>query len=385
MIRRVFLRTIIIFSVAAAAAALFLFASPAAPVRAQSYATTTVTISVCGDGIVQAPTEVCDTGTNTGQYSTSSANRQCMPGCRAWAPYCGDGILQPQYGEQCDAGAMNGVAGSGCSATCQITSLAPLPGPGPAPAPSFGYSPGSYTAPNPTTVIIQGQAYPGASVNILQDGQTIGVVQADSNANFYFSTTNISPGVYTFGIWAQDATGLKSIALTTTFTVTADAATTISGELLPPTISIDKRQVAKGGTVTVSGESVPSSTIEVHVHSGGNIIVTTTTNSMGGWAVPVDTSVLQNDAYHTVDADFITTENGALLRSTISQAVPFYVGSGTPSKKLLADLNGDGKVNLADFSILLYYWGTSNPTADLNGDGIVDLPDLSILLYYWTG
>ena len=101
--------------------------------------------------------------------------------------------------------------------------------------------------------------------------------------------------------------------------------------------------------------------------------------------VPVDTSVLQNDAYHTVDADFITMENGATLRSTISQAVPFYVGSGTPSKKLLADLNGDGRVNLADFSILLYYWGTSNPTADLNGDGVVDLSDLSILLYYWTG
>jgi cysteine-rich repeat protein len=34
-------------------------------------------------------------------------------------PTCGDSIVEP--GEQCDIGAMNGVAGSGCSATCQFT------------------------------------------------------------------------------------------------------------------------------------------------------------------------------------------------------------------------------------------------------------------------
>ena len=34
-------------------------------------------------------------------------------------PSCGDGIVEA--GEQCDLGAMNGVAGSGCSATCQLT------------------------------------------------------------------------------------------------------------------------------------------------------------------------------------------------------------------------------------------------------------------------
>jgi cysteine-rich repeat protein len=33
--------------------------------------------------------------------------------------YCGDGILQNQYGEKCDIGAKNGTSGSSCSATCQ--------------------------------------------------------------------------------------------------------------------------------------------------------------------------------------------------------------------------------------------------------------------------
>ena len=81
----------------------------------------------------------------------------------------------------------------------------------------------------------------------------------------------------------------------------------------------------------------------------------------------------------------MTTENGITERSTVSQAISFYLGTGKASSQALSDLNGDNKVNLADFSILLYYWGTSSPLADLNSDGKVDLTDLSILLFNWTG
>lgn len=351
--------------------------------NAQSFsATTTVSISVCGNGIVEAPTEVCDDGKNTGLYSTSTVSRQCATNCLSWAPYCGDGILQPYYGEQCDDG--NNTGGDGCSATCQIESTASQPGPAPS-APSGPYPGGQFSPQNPTTVIVQGKAYPGASVNILKDGATLGVVQADSNANFYFTTTNVAPGVATFGIWAQDANGLKSIALTTTFTITANTATTISGEFLPPTIAIDKRQLQRGEVLTISGQSVPSVTIEAHVHSGSELTVTTSTDEQGNWKVPVDTTGLDNNAFHTVSANFVTTANGATVKSVISQAISFYVGSRSIGKSFLSDLNGDGKVNLADFSILLYYWGTSSQIADLNGDGKVNLADFSILLFNWTG
>ncbi|MGB7957295.1 MAG: DUF4215 domain-containing protein [Minisyncoccia bacterium] len=351
--------------------------------HAQFVASTTVYVSVCGNGVVEPPLEVCDDGTNNGQYATSSAVRNCLPDCSGYGPYCGDGILQPSFGEQCDDS--NNISDDGCSATCQIESTAPLPGPGPSPSGGGGYSGGSYSSPNPTEVIIKGKAYPGASVNILKDGATIGVIQADNSANFSFSTMNVSPGVATFGFWAQDSLGLKSIALTTTVTITANAATTISGESLPPTISIDKRQLQKGDTLTISGQSAPSVTVETYVHSGNNIVLTTSTDGGGNWKIFFNTKPLDNNALHTVDADFVTTANGAVARSEFSQSISFFLGSGGAGKSYLADLNGDGKVNLADFSILLYYWGTSTPLADLNGDGKVDLQDLSILLYYWTG
>src|SRR5690348_17987172 len=96
--------------------------APLARAQTSFTATTTVNISVCGNGIVEAPTEVCDDGINSGTYSTSTANRQCATDCRSYAAYCGDGILQQLYGETCDDG--NNASGDGCSATCQIESTA---------------------------------------------------------------------------------------------------------------------------------------------------------------------------------------------------------------------------------------------------------------------
>jgi hypothetical protein len=54
----------------------------------------------------------------------------------------------------------------------------------------------------------------------------------------------------------------------------------------------------------------------------------------------------------------------------------------------ISDLDGDGKVNSVDFSIMLYFWKSRppflNPAADMNKDNKVDSVDFSILLYYWA-
>lgn len=48
-----------------------------------------------------------------------------------------------------------------------------------------------------------------------------------------------------------------------------------------------------------------------------------------------------------------------------------------------ADINGDGKVDAADLSMVLFNWNTTNSTADLNQDGAVSALDLSLLLSKW--
>ena len=64
----------------------------------------------CGDGITTAPQEQCDNGVNSGGYG------QCAPGC-VLGPRCGDGIIQIEDGESCDDGAQNGLDGM-CTTSC---------------------------------------------------------------------------------------------------------------------------------------------------------------------------------------------------------------------------------------------------------------------------
>lgn len=73
--------------------------------------------------------------------------------------------------------------------------------------------------------------------------------------------------------------------------------------------------------------------------------------------------------------------------NTCTIPAPTQTGPPTPSTtpSVIGDLNGDGKVNVFDLSILLNAWGTNSATADLNHDGSVNVFDLSILLSHWTG
>jgi cysteine-rich repeat protein len=67
-----------------------------------------VVVSVCGDSVVEAGevTEVCDDGVNDGGYGS------CTADCLDFGPHCGDGIVQTDEGETCEAGVLE------CPASC---------------------------------------------------------------------------------------------------------------------------------------------------------------------------------------------------------------------------------------------------------------------------
>ncbi|RLB45305.1 MAG: hypothetical protein DRH23_14590, partial [Deltaproteobacteria bacterium] len=67
----------------------------------------------CGDGNVDDGFEDCDDGDNLGVYNS------CNPDCTV-GPSCGDGIRQPEFGEDCDAGPDNGTPGSACTEMCEL-------------------------------------------------------------------------------------------------------------------------------------------------------------------------------------------------------------------------------------------------------------------------
>lgn len=360
---------------------------------AASEATTTVRVTICGDGIVGFA-EVCDVlGGNDGAYATSTAGLHCNSTCTAFAPYCGDQIFQALYGETCDDG--NNLSGDNCSNVCTqevaptATGTPPTP---PPPPPSsngggLGVRDGSVSIKNPTKVVIDGKAYPGAFVHVLQDGKQVSIVSTSQKGDFHYETSEITPGPVIFGFWAEDSKKTRSITLTTTFQVVQNAVTTVSGILLPPTIDVDKKTVPLGGKLNVFGETLPYATIFTSIDSGGDNIATgTAVLADGKWSISFDTAGLKNESLHTVKAQSeIILGDKSAKRSGFSQSVGFYVGTKDIGTVISSDVNNDGKVNIVDFSILLFYWGTSEITVDFNSDGKVNLTDFSILLFNWTG
>jgi cysteine-rich repeat protein len=72
-------------------------------------------VSQCGDGIVSGAEE-CDLGSKNGTAYGDAAG--CTSDCIR-SHYCGDGIVDVAFGEECDQGEHNG-AGSYCMAYCHI-------------------------------------------------------------------------------------------------------------------------------------------------------------------------------------------------------------------------------------------------------------------------
>jgi cysteine-rich repeat protein len=290
-----------------------------------SSATTTLTLSICGNALVDGGEE-CDVPGEVGVYSTTIAGRQCTPECD-FGPYCGDTILQTQFGEECDDG--NNDDGDFCSSECTIEPAGS--GGGGTAGGGGGGSGGSNRDLGDTEVRVVGQAYPLQTVNILIDTESVGTVRTDSQGDFEFST-----GTATLGIWATDSEGTRSITFNSTFDVTQGAITNVNGVILPPTIRVPNQNVDPGDQVPVSGQSIPDAALEVHVNNS-QLVLDTRSNADGEWSVNLDTSQIAV-AEHTLRARSITGTPPLTTESGFSTSLQLFVGvDGRPTTA--SDLN----------------------------------------------
>lgn len=348
---------------------------------AQRTSTTTLSVSICGNEIVDDG-EDCDVPGETGVYSQTIVGRQCTPQC-FFGPYCGDGILQTLHAEECDDG--NNDDGDFCSAICKIEPAGS--GGGGSSGGNSGGGGGGRSPVGDTVVNITGRAYPSRTINFLLDGDNIGTVQANSTGAFEF-TTESSPGTATLGIWAIDVSGTRSVTFNNTFDVTQGAVTNLNELVLPPSIKVSKANFNPGETITVSGQAVPNATINLYIDRNTTATVGTAISGANGvWSIEYNTNRL-SAAEHTLRARSVSGNPPLTTQSSYSATVQLFAGvdgrATTPS-----DLSRDTKVNLTDFSILIFWWNTnggdSDPKADINGNGRVGLEDFSILLFNWTG
>ncbi len=240
------------------------------------------------------------------------------------------------------------------------------------------------------TVILSGRAYPGSTVTILKDSVLQSQVPVQESANFTSTISNLQNATYLFSVYAQDTSGRRSSSITIPVTVVSGVTTTVNGIFLAPTIDVDKIQVKRGNPMRVFGQSSPESLITIAVNSTSELFFQTTSDKYGVYAYSFLTTPLEigNHSTHS---------NASQLGevSSASGAIGFKVGSEdilkekTTSirKTIRGDLNGDGRVNLIDFSIEAYWYKKKGfpVTYDLNGDKSITLVDFSIMASNWTG
>ncbi len=244
---------------------------------------------------------------------------------------------------------------------------------------------------NPVNVIVRGIAYPGSRVTLLKDGQTAASTQSGPDARFEIQLSGVGEGTFTFSVWATDKNGVRSTLYPFTVTLTPGATTVISGVFIPPTLSLDYETVKRGEPLRVIGQSAPEAKVSVIFHSDTEIVEDVSADAQGLWTYVLDTLRLDYGD-HTTQARSIKNKD----ISTLSKTISFKVGTQNIAAKkqattqIKSDLNGDDRVDLADFSIMLFWYkreltDKSPVGVDLNNDGKVDLVDFSIFAYNWTG
>ncbi|MBM3206511.1 MAG: hypothetical protein FJZ43_02730 [Candidatus Staskawiczbacteria bacterium] len=237
-----------------------------------------------------------------------------------------------------------------------------------------------------TKVIFSGKSYPLLTVVLLKNAEIISTITADESGNFQIESGMLSSSDYIFSLYGRDFLGKSSRLIVFPLTLNSYETTNITGVLIPPTLSINKSSVKRGENISFFGQSFLNSSILISIKSSSeNINFNTTSDSNGNYSYELNTDQLPFGQYQVFSEALI---DGKKISSGF---VNFSVGDETIEEgldcKLLPDFNGDCLVNLVDFSILIYWFDSSEVPLkiDLNSDKKADLVDFSIMAYYWTG
>jgi phosphodiesterase/alkaline phosphatase D-like protein len=237
--------------------------------------------------------------------------------------------------------------------------------------------------PTPSEALFSGFAFPGAVISILRkqvvdaayEGTSLADVHVDTAGFFtahlgYFEQAN-----YLFALKVKDKEGRDARTLTFAQFVPTGSLIKIRDIVVSPTLELGKSAIAQGKNLDVKGYGVTGGKIELRI--GDTLAVATTTTDTGQYLFTVDTSALPVGTYPITVRQ--TTAHGRT--SDWSPAKTLRI---SPVALVETDLNGDDSVNVKDWSIFLYRWGTKDEkikkTLDFNQDGIVSVVDFSLFM-----
>jgi len=236
-------------------------------------------------------------------------------------------------------------------------------------------------APLPTKIIFKGFSSPNAFVYVYKNGALAATLTAAKEGTFYGEITGLYGKIYAFTFAAEDKEKRPTMTVSVAVSIIEGAITTIENIFLPPTIQVEPGAVKRGESVSLFGATYPQSNITAFV-TPRDIVATTTANRYGYWTLPLDTKPIPEGNYFVTAAaqkpDGLQSPQAQILQFSVVSAIRECRGS---------DINLDGKVDIYDFSILMFWWNATkiiHPCGDINKDKKVNLIDFSIMMYNWN-
>lgn len=235
---------------------------------------------------------------------------------------------------------------------------------------------------------IIGYGSPGMFVSFAEGSTPIGSTTANDIGRFAQVFPGMAEAVHTITITGYDIYNRTTPPTIVQAFTRMHELTTISDIILPPTIELNTNRITPGEAIEISGRGTPDYRAMIFTEPPLNSFEVDV-NDLGEYQYTFsDTSNLELGDHKI----YALLQNLIGSQSLFSNTLFFRVISGEeePGEEPVCnisrgDLNCDDLVDLVDFSILLFYWGSNEGLADINNDGTVNLVDFSVMMFYWQG
>lgn len=235
-----------------------------------------------------------------------------------------------------------------------------------------------------STLVISGYTSPFAFLIFSESNSVLGTDTSNQSGSFVKYFSGLQPTTHNITFYSVDQFSFNTSPQPISIYTPAFLETTISNQLLSPTVSINDYIINQGDDFVASGSAVPGGQITLLTDTPLRSYIASAAAD-GSWNYTINNT---SDYYLGDYRAYALVQTGGGLQSLTSPSLLFTIttasASGTACGDISqGDLNCDSEVNLQDFSILMYYWGTRDASADINADTIVNLNDFSIMMYYW--
>ncbi|MCK9361143.1 dockerin type I domain-containing protein [Patescibacteria group bacterium] len=231
----------------------------------------------------------------------------------------------------------------------------------------------------PVGVRISGIAYLGATIkaSLRDGGREQPLIERKANASdgtFSFVVNGNFTGSQTIGVTVIDRNGETT---PTRYFSPIYQGGILAEKIIPvvPTVKLDSIRVAKGQPLEVSGYASLHTRIELSIDN--KVVRTTFPNPDSSYAFSLDTTSLALGGHSAK----VLQKFDDGIASDYSLQRSFSV---TTLASLDGDLNGDGRVDISDWSAFLAKWQSEDNDerleADVNKDGKTDIEDFSIFV-----